>query len=98
MDKDLFEKAAALRHEIHKYPDLSNEERPTLERVMKFLKENTTNIEIHDEGHYVVCLPQPPSGKDQHGFSGRLRCAEGAGQDRISLGVRLPRQRPYVRP
>ena len=60
MDKDLFEKAAALRHEIHKYPDLSNEERPTLERVMKFLKENTTNIEIHDEGHYVWCAYRSP--------------------------------------
>ena len=41
MDRDIFEKAAALRHDIHMHPDLSNEERPTLERVMSFLKENT---------------------------------------------------------
>lgn len=49
-------KAIELRHEIHKYPDLSNEERPTLERVMKFLKENTKNIEIVDKGHYVYAV------------------------------------------
>ena len=63
MDRDIFEKAAALRHEIHKYPDLSNEERPTLERVMKFLKENTSRIEIHDEGHYVWCAYRSPDPK-----------------------------------
>ncbi|MBP5749864.1 MAG: M20/M25/M40 family metallo-hydrolase, partial [Firmicutes bacterium] len=63
MDKDLFEKAAALRHEIHKYPDLSNQERPTLERVMAFLKENTSNIEIHDAGHYVWCAYRSPDPK-----------------------------------
>ena len=44
MDKDILEKVVELRHDIHMHPDLSNEERPTLERVMKFLKENTTNI------------------------------------------------------
>ncbi|MBR6970232.1 MAG: amidohydrolase [Firmicutes bacterium] len=61
MDKDIFEKAVELRHEIHKYPDLSNEERPTLERVMKFLKENTSSIEIHDAGHYVWCAYRSPN-------------------------------------
>ena len=63
MDRDIFEKCAGLRHEIHKYPDLSNEERPTLERVMKFLKENTKNIEIHDAGHYVWCAYRSPNPK-----------------------------------
>ena len=63
MDRDIFEKCAGLRHEIHKYPDLSNEERPTLERVMKFLKENTKNIEIHDAGHYVWCAYRSPDPK-----------------------------------
>ena len=63
MDKDLFEKAVELRHEIHKYPDLSNQERPTLERVMDFLKANTTNIEIHDEGHYVWAAYRCPDPK-----------------------------------
>ena len=63
MDKDIFEKAAALRHDIHMHPDLSNEERPTLERVMTFLKDNTKNIEIHDGGHYVWCAYRSPAPK-----------------------------------
>ena len=63
MDRDIFEKAAALRHDIHMHPDLSNEERPTLERVMTFLKENTKNIEIHDAGHYVWCAYRSPDPK-----------------------------------
>ena len=53
MDADLLEKAIAFRHELHRYPDLSNQERPTLERIMAFLKEHTTRIEVVDKGHYV---------------------------------------------
>lgn len=69
MDKDLFEKAAQLRHQLHMYPDLSGEERPTLERVMAFLKENTKNIEIHDKGHYVwACYRCPEPEKDNIAF------------------------------
>lgn len=49
-------KAIELRHELHKHPYLSNEERPTLERIIKFLKENTKNIEIVDKGHYVYAV------------------------------------------
>jgi len=65
MDKANFEKIVALRHEIHKYPDLSNHERPTLERVIRFLKDNTNHIEIVDKGHYVYAVyrsakPQKP--------------------------------------
>lgn len=56
MNKDNLEKAIALRHEIHKYPDLSNYERPTLERIIQFLRENTKNIEIVDKGHYVYAV------------------------------------------
>lgn len=56
MKAENLEKAIALRHEIHMHPDLSNEERPTLERVINFLKENTKNIEIIDKGHYVYAV------------------------------------------
>lgn len=55
MNKDNLEKAIELRHEIHMYPDLSNEERPTLERVMRFLKEHT-ELDIVDKGHYVYAV------------------------------------------
>ena len=56
MKKENFNKAVALRHEIHQNPDLSNEERPTLERVLRFLRENTKNLEIVDKGHYVYAV------------------------------------------
>ena len=66
MKKENFNKAVALRHEIHQNPDLSNEERPTLERVLRFLRENTKNLEIVDKGHYVYAVyrasdPKKPS-------------------------------------
>ena len=54
MDKSIYEKAAALRHEIHAHPCLSNQERPTFDTIIAFLKENTKNIEIMDRGHYVL--------------------------------------------
>ncbi|MBQ2227575.1 MAG: amidohydrolase [Firmicutes bacterium] len=54
MDKTLFDKAVELRHEIHAHPDLSNQERPTFERIIAFLRENAPSIEILDRGHYVL--------------------------------------------
>lgn len=65
MNKEHLDKIIALRQEIHRHPDLSNHERPTLERVIRFLKENTTNLEIIDKGHYVYAVyrslnPQKP--------------------------------------
>lgn len=56
MKKENLEKTIALRHELHKHPNLSNEERPTLERVIRFLEENTENIEVVDKGHYVYAI------------------------------------------
>ena len=50
MNPQNFDRAVALRHELHQNPDLSNQERPTLERVMRFLKEYT-KLEIVDKGH-----------------------------------------------
>lgn len=55
MDKDNLQKAIELRHEIHRNPDLSNQERPTLERVIKFLKDNT-KLGVVDKGHYVYAV------------------------------------------
>ncbi len=54
MDKAIYDKAVELRHELHAHPCLSNQERPTFETIMAFLKENTKNIEIMDRGHYVL--------------------------------------------
>lgn len=55
MHQDILTKAIQLRHLIHQYPDLSNQERPTLERVIKFLRENT-KLEVVDKGHYVYAV------------------------------------------
>ena len=55
-NKEKLAKAIELRHEINQNPDLSNYERPTYERIMKFLKENAPSIEIVDKGYYVYAI------------------------------------------
>ncbi|HCU07877.1 MAG TPA: amidohydrolase, partial [Clostridiales bacterium] len=59
MNQDNLKKAIELRHEIHQYPDLSNQERPTLERVIQFLRRHT-KLEIVDKGHYVYAVYRSP--------------------------------------
>ena len=66
MKQDNLKKAIDFRHELHQHPFLSNEERPTLERIIRFLTENTKNIEVVDKGHYVYGIyrakdPQKPA-------------------------------------
>lgn len=56
MNQENVKKAIAFRHELHRHPYLSNEERPTLERIIDFLKANTQNIEVVDKGHYVYAV------------------------------------------
>ncbi|HHX92263.1 MAG TPA: amidohydrolase [Clostridiales bacterium] len=56
MKQSNLKKIIEFRHELHKHPNLSNEERPTLERIIRFLEENTKNIEIVDKGHYVYAI------------------------------------------
>ncbi|HCU08685.1 MAG TPA: amidohydrolase, partial [Clostridiales bacterium] len=60
MKQENFKKAVELRRELHQNPDLSNEERPTLERVLRFLRDNTKNLEIVDKGHYVYAVYRSP--------------------------------------
>ena len=36
--------ATELRHQIHRNPDLSHQERPTMERVMAFLRQHTESL------------------------------------------------------
>ncbi len=56
MNQENVKKAIAFRQELHRHPYLSNEERPTLERIIDFLKANTQNIEVIDKGHYVYAV------------------------------------------
>lgn len=68
MNPQNLERAVALRHELHQNPDLSNQERPTLERVMRFLKAYT-KLEVVDKGHYVYAVYRSPtSGKPNIAF------------------------------
>lgn len=55
-NKEKLQKAIELRHEIHRNPDLSGEERPTYERIKKFLAENAPSIEVVDKGHYIYAV------------------------------------------
>ncbi|NMA94402.1 MAG: amidohydrolase [Clostridiales bacterium] len=52
-NKEKLKKAIEFRHEIHRNPDLSGEERPTYERIQKFLAENAPSIEVVDKGVYI---------------------------------------------
>ncbi|WP_031545560.1 M20 metallopeptidase family protein [Salinicoccus luteus] len=51
MDNRNFERARALRHELHAHPELSNEEKWTKAHLMEFLKANTS-LEIIDHGSW----------------------------------------------
>ena len=53
-NKEKLAKAIELRHEMHQNPDLSNQERPTYERIIKFLKENAPSIEIVDKTKKIL--------------------------------------------
>ena len=52
MNKDIFVKALNLRHKLHKYPELSGQERETKKRIRGFLQENT-NLEVVDRGDWI---------------------------------------------
>ncbi len=52
MNKEILDKALALRHELHRHPELSGEEVETKKRIKSFLEENT-NLEIVDKGTWL---------------------------------------------
>lgn len=51
MNKAIFDSAANLRHELHKHPCLSGDERATVDTLIRYLKANST-LEINDMGNY----------------------------------------------
>lgn len=52
MKRQTIETATALRHELHRHPELSNEETWTKTHLMDFLKAHTNNLEIIDKGNW----------------------------------------------
>jgi len=62
MNADVLKKAAELRHELHKHPELSGQEVWTKQRLMRFVAENS-NLEIHDREAYFYAVYRSPSAK-----------------------------------
>ena len=62
MEEKNYELAKELRHELHAHPELSNEEEWTKERLMSFLRDNTS-LEIIDKGNWFYAAYR--SGEDQ---------------------------------
>ena len=56
MNQDILEMAVALRHELHAHPELSNQETWTKARLLDFLREHTTRLEIHDRGRWFYAV------------------------------------------
>ena len=56
MNQRKYELAVELRHELHRHPELSMEERWTKQRLMDFLKEHTTQWEIVDRGRWFYAF------------------------------------------
>lgn len=55
MDQENLKKIIELRHELHENPELSNEEEQTRQRLMKFIRENTT-LSVVDRGHWFYAV------------------------------------------
>lgn len=58
MNAYILNKAIELRHEIHMHPELSNEERGTIDRLTAFLREET-DLEITDMGKWFYAEYHP---------------------------------------
>ncbi len=58
MNQEILDKAIALRHQLHRHPELSNQETQTKETLMNFLKENST-LQINDMGKWFYAEYHP---------------------------------------
>ena len=68
-DADIVEKAVALRHELHRHPELSNAESGTKNRLIGFIRANTS-LEIRDMGRWFYAAYRAP-GADERGGAGK---------------------------
>lgn len=67
MKQSNYEKAVALRHELHRHPELSNQEVWTKAYLMDFLKEHT-KLEIVDRGAWFYAVHRGLPGGKKLGF------------------------------
>ena len=56
MKEQNLELAKELRHELHRHPELSNEESWTKQHLMDFLKAHTRNLQLVDEGNWFYAI------------------------------------------
>ena len=64
MNEQILEKIIALRHTLHRYPELSMREQKTMVRIKAFLRENTTvRIVGRDSWFYAVKPGSDPSSR-----------------------------------
>lgn len=56
MDQKLYEQAVALRHELHRHPELSLQEDWTVRRLEQFVREHAPGVEIRDRGHWFYAV------------------------------------------
>ena len=57
MNDRLFQKVIALRHDLHRHPELSMQEQGTMTRIKAFLQENTTAEIVEREGWVYAVKP-----------------------------------------
>jgi len=67
MDPVNYQKAVALRHELHAHPELSNNEVWTKQHLMEFIKSNTS-LDIVDRGDWFYAVYHSPEGKKNIAF------------------------------
>jgi amidohydrolase len=67
MDKDNLEYAVALRHELHRHPELSCKEVWTKQRLIDFLKQHTS-LEVFDRGRWFYALYRAGADKPNIAF------------------------------
>ena len=59
MNKENLEKIIALRHELHRHPELSGREQGTMKRLKVFLRENTSLTIVDREGWFYAVKEAP---------------------------------------
>lgn len=69
MKESNYRLAAQLRHELHAHPELSNQEQWTKAHLMKFLRENTSHLELVDKGRWFYAVYR--SGSERPGIAFR---------------------------
>ena len=63
MGEEMLDKVIALRHRLHKYPELSGQEAETKRMLMDFLKENTP-LTVTDRGKWFYAEYHPAESRE----------------------------------